>query len=228
MKLSNNFPIKFGSKDSLDDDYCFIVDKIGTISECKAFCGKIESDYPIEINSNLIVIKDGIVVDCYKGTPDEVNNSIYHTFHLHKQEIFPNPVEREMERNIDVKIERACRIICSFLSRTENRADVKIALKNGYPSTLGIIKRTNFTFITDFNKNNARTIDIHKTIMFQMVQVLCLLSGFEIYTKKKCAIYYPTCSGIIYRLENPMNGYILEAYKKYFVKQIKIYNNGEN
>lgn len=38
------------------------------------------------MNCNLVVVNDGILVDCFKGTVDELNNAILYTYGLHKQE----------------------------------------------------------------------------------------------------------------------------------------------
>ena len=70
-----------GSKDSTDVDVIYVFDYLPTTVECKRFC-----DGQGNKNGNIIVIEDGIVVASYKGAPDEVNNSLFSTYSLHKQD----------------------------------------------------------------------------------------------------------------------------------------------
>ena len=77
--------IRLGSRDSMDEDNLYLVDTIPSFEECKTLCDN-RSD-----NGNLAVVREGVVVDSYKGLPDEVNNSLFHTYALHEQD-FPCPV----------------------------------------------------------------------------------------------------------------------------------------
>lgn len=70
-----------GSEDSTDVDVVYVVDEIPSLSEAKAFCSPDDK----KENRNLIVVKDGIVTDCYKGTVDEINNSLLNTYYKHEQ-----------------------------------------------------------------------------------------------------------------------------------------------
>jgi hypothetical protein len=69
-----------------------------------------------------------VVTKTYKGTVDEVNNMLYHTYDKHTQ-VYPNPITRTLPRDIKLKAERVLRGLLSHLSRTEHRKDVKEALK---------------------------------------------------------------------------------------------------
>ena len=69
-----------GSEDSLDTDVFYVFDKIPSFAECRKFC----SEDPNE-NRNIITIKNGIVEQCFIGTPDEINNGLLDTYKLHPQ-----------------------------------------------------------------------------------------------------------------------------------------------
>ena len=82
----------FGSGDSLDCDFMVFVDSIPAIEDSKRLCAEYEKqlgehlESSQEMNANLAVVRDGVIVDCFKGTPDEVNNSILTTYLKHNQE----------------------------------------------------------------------------------------------------------------------------------------------
>ena len=50
-----------GSEDSLDLDVVYVVPVMPAVRDCHAFC----ADDPDE-NRNLVVLRDGVVVDCFK------------------------------------------------------------------------------------------------------------------------------------------------------------------
>ena len=100
-----------GSEDSLDLDVFYVFDFLPDINECKRFC----SEDDIE-NRNIIIVKDGIVTDCFIGTVDEINNGLIDTYSLHKQD-YPLIVEKRLERDIIMKSIRAVRGILSLISR---------------------------------------------------------------------------------------------------------------
>jgi hypothetical protein len=64
--------------------------------ECFAFCAGTKED------RNLIIVEDGFIKESYKGNHDECNNSLFRTYHLHKQE-FPLCIKREKARIVPVK-----------------------------------------------------------------------------------------------------------------------------
>ena len=184
-----------GSEDSIDVDVLCVFEKMpSSIQKCKLYC----SEDPTE-NRNIIVIKDGVVTECFKGTPDEVNNALYRTYSLHKQD-YPLLVTREVERDLTIKIIRAMRIILSHISRSEFRAEVKYGLSHGFNERIEALTLVNFAFIDYRNLNHNMTkYDILKTIAFQMGQTLALIHGVELYTKKEVAEYYPTLKPFLYR-----------------------------
>lgn len=114
-----------GSEDSLDKDMFYVVDEIPeSTKECGDFCSEDVTE-----NRNLIVIKEGKVVEVYKGTIDEVNNSLFLTYKNHKQE-YDLLVDGLVERDLALKTVRVTRCFLSHYSRTIYRTKIKNALKS--------------------------------------------------------------------------------------------------
>lgn len=166
--------LTFGSQDSTDKDVVYVYPSVPSRPECKAFCdGKGE-------NRNIIAVEQGVVQDCYKGLPDEMNNALWHTYRLHPQEA-ENPIERPVRRIVPLKALRAIRIILSNLSRTRYRPRVKEALGS-----------YDFAFRKEILADvSFRTLDLPveawKTIAFQLGQTIALVRGEEFYTKQEIA-----------------------------------------
>lgn len=149
----------FGSQDSVDTDVMLITDSIGTIQECRDIVSnwKQENQFSFDkkLNCNLCIIKNGIVIDVFKGTPDEVNNSIYYTFDLHVENLLKKcPIKRKVNRNVELKILRSVRIILGFLSRTEKRTEIKSALRGTIFQKISLLKKIDLIPINTFNKKN--------------------------------------------------------------------------
>ena len=189
----------FGSKDSLDYDIMVVInhDSLDSIEVCHTHCDfyakslsrRLNCSYE-EINVNLCNTDNGRIVKVFKGTPDECNNSIYRTYKLHKQ-YYPCIVEYEVDRCVATKIQRAVRVILSFLSRTEYRTEIKAALKSkNLTERLATLLKIDFTDIKYGSKNGSFE-DINKQIAFQIAQTLELIKGNEIYTKGEASYLYP-------------------------------------
>ena len=161
---------RFGSHDSQDVDVAYVFDHKPTMAECKAFCQN-----PLE-NRNIVVLSDGVVAECFKGLPDEMNNALYETLRFHPQK-WPNPIIRRVKRNVPLKIVRATRIILSLLSRTLYRPKIKEALRSYNQFT-----RQEVLAQLDFAQVKLEP-DTLKSIAFQLGQALGLLYGRELYTK---------------------------------------------
>ena len=70
---------------------------------CKEFNDKLSLIYTDKkINCNLITVKDNEIINCHKGTIDELNNCLFYTYDLHKQ-AFPNPILKSVERDLNEK-----------------------------------------------------------------------------------------------------------------------------
>lgn len=190
----------FGSQSSNDWDIMVLVDKLpSTIDEChsevfknNAILEKIfsENGYAFKkINSNLCVVKDGFVNQVFKGTHEEVNNSIIDTYHLHKQ-LYPILVEKRVDRNIDLKLLRCFRILLSFLSRGPYRASVKKALSGNLLQKIEVLKNINYSLPIDLGNRNVELDNFYKILAFQLGQTLSLLDGVETYTKESINDYF--------------------------------------
>lgn len=160
-----------------------MVDSLGTFNEAKKKCD--DWSHALSVNGNLIVIKDKKVTEVYKGTIDEVHNSILATYKLHQQNV-PIPVTEKVQRDICLKWVRVIRGILSHCSRTQYRAIVKEALRaeNVYDKLKAILE-IDFTKIDDFGKEEAS--EVYKFLCFQIAQYLGLLQNVEIYTKSQAA-----------------------------------------
>lgn len=211
----------FGSEDSLDYDVMVFVDKIPDLQESKKYCFNLEKDFVLKdkkANINLAVINDGIIIDVHKGTADECNNSIYHTYQFHKQQ-FPKLVIRTVDRDCYIKAARALRIILSFISRTNHRIAVKQALKSSADIKIETLRKIDFKSIDGFNKNNQDTKDVIKQIVFQIAQTLLLIDNIEVYSKKSCYEYFPELTPFLKREDN-VDMALLDQYKHLLLDKI--------
>lgn len=183
-----------GSHDSLDVDTYYVFNKLPSKQECKEFCDNIKDE-----NANIIVIKNGIVTDCYKGTNDEVNNGLVDTYSLHEQE-YPLLITKRINRDILMKCLRATRGILSYLTRTEYRPIIKKALNGNWKDRIDCLNQIDFSSI-DFDslQKTFNKKDILKVFSFQIGQTLGLLNGIELYTKQDIANYYPLLKEYLYR-----------------------------
>jgi hypothetical protein len=206
---------RFGSADSIDHDMFYRFDEMPNTAECKAFCASKEID-----NKNIIVIKDGIIIDTFKGTPDEVNNILFHTYSLHEQK-FPNPIERTVERSVPLKTIRAIRIILSYLSRTEYRSEIKRALLSlNFKNRLDTLSKLDFRkFENGFGNRKGAFCDICKSLAFQIGQTLALILGKEVYTKKEISELYPELEPFLYRREK-LDFNVLNKYNDLLLNEV--------
>jgi len=196
----------FGSEDSRDWDVIVSVDDIPSdISKSSDMCkywntelSKILLDKPI--NSNLGIFRNGDLLKVFKGTPDEVQNSIWYTYDKHKQ-FYPIPIDGPTDRDLSEKIIRVARFVLSFYSRTHLRSQIKSALRGNLGQRLEALKKIDFTKMTDFPGKNENPEDIWKVIAFQFGQVFSLIDGHESesYTKSGVIKNYPDLSNIIGR-----------------------------
>ena len=181
-----------GSSDSTDLDIHYVFPKLPSFRECQQFC----SENPLE-NRNIIVIDNGFVTHCFKGTPDEINNGLFITYHLHNQE-FPLLVKGMIERDVLIKCVRAVRCLLSHYSRTEYRPQVKQALKShSWDEKLTTLKKIDYNNVTDFKKDTRE--NVFKIFAFQLGQTLALLDGIELFTKSDIANHFPTLQPYLYR-----------------------------
>jgi len=196
----------FGSENSLDVDVVFFVEQMPeTIVEklalSKEFSKLITSFFPEKgINANLAVCKNGHLVEVYKGTTDELNNALFHTYDFHEQKQ-ENQIAKLLVRDVDLKFLRSTRMILSFLSKTQYRVLVKKALTGNLHEKIQALETINLSDITSFGKDK-NSQDILKSIAFQLGQTIALQEGKELYTKNQIAASFPDLRKYLFREGN--------------------------
>jgi hypothetical protein len=178
--------VRFGSPDSVDTDLLYPVQRLPSPVEAKSLC----SGGPA--NRNLIVVRDGVIAETYKGLPDETNNALLATYSLHQQ-TEPNPVTRPVKRIVPLKVIRATRLILSLVSRSIYRDRVKQALR-----VLNHGLRMEVLAQIDFQQLDL-SADAAKAIAFQLGQTNALIDGHELYTKQAIRGHFPDLAPAISR-----------------------------
>lgn len=208
MKEEDYQIIIHGSENSLDRDAYIIIPHSLSFKDAKKLCDSFK-----DINANLLVVENGQVSWCYKGTIDECNNSILNTYLLHEQKV-DNPILYEMERNYGLKLLRTLRGLTSYCSRTEYRDIVKKALVSpSLEEKIEVLKTIDLEKIQDFKKSSL--IETYKFFAFQMGQTLALLEdNVELFTKNKVAEYYPDLKPYLNREEHNVKA-ISDFYKRF-------------
>lgn len=213
----------FGSEDSLDLDVLFVVDQLKSTKEnhsmVNQFCVEFGDQYNTDkiINGNLIVINNNQVVDSFKGTIDEVNNSLIDTNKFHNQ-LFEVPSLNRLDRDIWLKGLRVARVILSFYSRTDNRVQIKSALKGNIIEKLNVLTTLSITNEPIIGKK-VTDKDVYKIIAFQFGQFFGLLDSKEFYTKASIAEYYEDLKPFLYR-ESLVDLSILDSWLTEFISII--------
>jgi hypothetical protein len=184
----------FGSHDSVDCDIIVFVTTIGSVADSRALIDKLKQElqplFDKEVNINLAVLTDGRVTEVFKGTPDEVNNSLLTTYDLHKQ-AHPQQIKHRVSRDAGLKALRAMRAVISFASRTQYRPAIKVALAGTAIEKHRILREMQFGAISDLGNKNTTMNDFYKTLAFQMGQSFLLNHDIEVYTKGDIARHLP-------------------------------------
>jgi len=205
--MENIFQI-FGSKTSLDFDIMVFVSCLNSTEENHVLVKQLniyygEKYFPNKkINCNLAVLHNYQIIDVFKGTIDECNNSLYTTYNLHKQ-YHINQIEHKYDRFNNywyhLKLKRVFRFILSFYSRVpELRSIIKPSLKGDFSIRLNALKLIDFKKETEFKKKE-NTEDIYKTFAFQLAQMIGLNMFIEIYTKEDAIKHFPKLEPFIMR-----------------------------
>ncbi|WP_299709191.1 hypothetical protein [uncultured Tenacibaculum sp.] len=217
--MENPYQI-FGSKSSVDLDVCFFIDELNSIQEnhetIKTYIEKSNIDTNKVINANLAIIEKGIVIACFKGEEDELNNALYETYNVHKQQ-FEKRIIRKVNRNVEARIERCLRSLISYFTRTEFRIKAKEALRGSIKDKVVFLESIKLDKIKDFGKNGSQ-IEVYKTIAFQLGITLALLESVELHTKEGIIEYYPNLEKYLLRKESNVNA--LQEYLDEFIKKM--------
>lgn len=209
--IDTNPFIVFGSSDSEDTDILVIVDEpITSIQQCREICNTY-----LPLDSNLATVENGELTWVFKGTVDEVNNSILDTYY-NLDQFYSCPVKNRLIRDKELKVQRCVRGLLSMCSRTKYRENVKQALKSeDMVYKFDVLCSINFNEINEFpKKGNIK--DVYKFIGFQLAQTISLLRGFQKYTKESvCEIHGTTkLKPFIYKEDNVNPTVINEHIRK--------------
>lgn len=197
-----------GSSDSTDKDVIYVFDTLPSVVECKKFCdGKGIN------NGNIITVNDGVVTSAFKGSIDEVNNSLFSTYSLHEQE-YPLLITRKVERDVILKDIRVVRKILSTFTRTQHRKIVKEALRGSWQDKINLLKNLDYASIDLDNVEKSSKKDLLKSFAFQIGQALALHNGVELYTKREIREYFPDLEPYIQRNDTSPDK-MVEYIRKY-------------
>lgn len=187
-----------GSADSTDLDTVYVFDEMPSFLQCQHFCQSKTSE-----NKNIIVIRDGIVADCFKGLPDEVNNALYTTYPLHIQE-YPLLVNRLVLRDVFLKDIAATRKLLSSLTRTNLRPVVKAALRGSWQIRLSALCSLDLSAVRFEQSDDGLPTELRKLFAFQLGQSIGLHQGRELYTKADISAEFPNLRPYLYREDAPI------------------------
>lgn len=172
------------------------------------------------VNINLAVLANGIITWVLKGIIDETNNSVFCTYHFHRQ-YHPLEIQRLTPRDIEKKIIRATRVILSQLTKSERRHNVKNALKaNQLYIRLDALKPICFEKF-DFKQSEEDVTETVKMIAFQLGQTMALVKeNRELYTKMQVAEYEPRLKQYLMR-ESGCDLEVLTQVKNEYIAMIE-------
>jgi hypothetical protein len=211
----------FGSKSSLDLDVCFFVDSLSDTKRnheiVKVYAEKTDFNTSKKVNANLAIIKDGIVVENFKGDADELNNALFTTYNLHDQK-HENHIQRMVSRNLESRIERCARSLAANFTRTDLRVESKEALKGNLTTKLDFLEQIELEKYTDFGKHGS-LIEVYKTMAFQLGITIALMADVELYTKEAIIETFPELENYLLRKEQ--NSESLEKHLKLFIMMMK-------
>ena len=193
----------FGSEDSIDLDIVFFVDELGSTHENLIRAKSLANDFKLskgidrKINPNLATLQAGHLTSVYKGTVDELNNALFHTYPLHVQD-YPVFIQHPLPRDKALKLLRTLRKTLSFFTKSKHRKEIKLALRNGFAAQIGFLKTVD---LTDISLHPHNEKDCWKVMMFSIAQVIALKSGKEIYTKREVIRAFPKLKRTMERQE---------------------------
>lgn len=192
----------FGSASSQDYDIAVKVETIPITDEAHQLCKQLNELLSVsfpdkKINCNLVVVSNGILVNCFKGTEDELNNAILDTYSLHRQD-YPCFIETRLKRAVELKISRCIRGLLSMYSRTIWRPEIKQALRSNISEQIKVLNKIDFSSVFPEAKKESLE-DIYKMFAFQFGQTFGLIDGKEHYTKETMAEAYPFLESFLFR-----------------------------
>ncbi|WP_157560128.1 hypothetical protein U8527_19900 [Kordia algicida OT-1] len=207
----------FGSKSSEDLDVCFFVNSLdhirGNHDVVKLYTEQMDFQTSKPINGNLAILKNGVVVENFKGSADELNNALFTTYDLHDQE-FKNHIKKLVSRDVESRIVRCARSLVASFTRTNLRKQSKTALRSDVATQLDFLAQIQLKNYTDFGKHGS-VIEIYKSMAFQLGMTLALLKGIEVYTKEGIIEIFPELENYLMRKEE--NSEALQKHLQLFI-----------
>jgi hypothetical protein len=212
----------FGSSSSTDYDLAVKVDVIPSTPEAHDMCknfNKTLSDSLTDkkMNCNLIVVNNGQLIDCFKGTVDELNNAILDTYALHRQ-LHPCFVSKRLKRDVELKISRCLRGLLTMYSRTHLRPEIKLAIRGNIRQQIEVLEKIDFNILIPQGKKESLE-DIYKMFAFQIGQVFGLIDNTEHYTKESMSESLPLLTPFLYR-EPGASPRVFNLYAKMLIDYI--------
>ncbi|KAL0484183.1 hypothetical protein AKO1_004757 [Acrasis kona] len=187
---------KHGSQDSQDEDILYMCEpKYIELTSTKQF----QINRGTEDRNVMCVEKDehtgdSYIKSCLVGSPDELNNGLLETFHLHKQ-CHPIPITTNVKRNVVLKCCTTLTGILVKIRRTMHRDKVVRALKSFDFDT----RRKTLSEIDFLSLKDDITINDLKFFAFRLGQANALVKGVEVFTKDATAQTYPELQPLLYR-----------------------------
>lgn len=216
---------RFGSHDSIDIDVLVEHDKSTGEEKDKDLISILKAKHAsiANWNINIIAIENGVVVKSIpsKGSPDGVNNSLFHTYCYHEQK-FKLPLTRKVDRDVRQAIEKCLTAIFTFYKGTKLKElykSIPKEVKNGnsdFTNRIEWLNKINFNNIP--YEESVDNTNAYKAIAFHIGQTISLIDGVEVYTKRDLIERHPQLSSIIKRDNqsdlNELNNKLRDLVKK--------------
>ncbi|WP_420575066.1 hypothetical protein [Kordia sp.] len=211
----------FGSKSSQDVDVCFFVDSLdgirGNHEVVKMYTQQVKFNTSKPINGNLAILKNGIIIENFKGSADELNNALFTTYNLHDQ-VYKNHIQQLVARDVTSRIVRCARSLVASFTRTDLRVASKVALRADVATQIDFLDTIELKNYTDFGKHGS-VIEIYKSMAFQLGMTIALMNDIELYTKEEIIATFPELEHYILRKEQ--NSEVLQKHLKLFITMVK-------
>jgi hypothetical protein len=202
---------KFGSQNSLDNDYLIDHPNSTGNENDVSIIRLLKSQFLFieDWDINIIKIENGIVINSIpsKGSTDSVNNSLFETYQLHEQK-FEFPLKRKLDRNKLEAIRRCVNAILTFYKNTDQNDFYETVPRKVLKPVKSLVEQLEVLKEYDFDKlppfiNEAKNVEKFKKIGFHIGQTIALIDDSkEIYTKEELIAYNPDLKDVINRKLN--------------------------
>jgi len=215
-------PISFvhGSTDSNDIDRLYLFPNgLPSHTECLRFIQSsgTEDRNLFSVDQSLLFSDRKYVNDAQKGLIDEVNNALFSTYPLHKQE-HACPIQEKLQRIVPLKV---CMTLLNLLIKVR-RADPYREIVVNSLNSWDFETRRKAVASVDYCKIEKKLTDEDiKYCAFRLGQTVLLIRGREVYTKADLCAALPDLKSLIYFQQNNNLG---EAARVTRLEHMKILN----